>query len=265
MRRMLIGTALACLVAVAHGQTAVRSIPGVSAVRLLGARVTQVNFDQAPLVTVFEALGKALGTNVVVQWEQLEAAGVQRETPVSLTARNLRVSQVFWLILNEASDRDVKLAYRADRDMILVSTLEDLSREMVVKVYDVSDLLAPRIANPSLTIGREHDIVTGLTPVVANGAVGVQPVLQRWFSGLEFRGEDLAGDYFIDDDGRERVEFDRERLMRELIDAIVSTIEPDSWNANGGLGSIVAFNGRIVVRNSPLVHQKIGGPLRTTD
>ena len=42
---------------------------------------------------------------------------------------------------------------------------------------------------------------------------------------------------------------------------ITTAVEPDSWLVNGGLGSISPWNGMLVVRNTPLVHQQIGGYL----
>mgnify|MGYP000985196071 CR=1 FL=1 len=45
-------------------------------------------------------------------------------------------------------------------------------------------------------------------------------------------------------------------------DAIITTIEPGTCAVNGGRGTIVPFNGLLIVRNSPLVHQQIAGPIR---
>ena len=53
--------------------------------------------------------------------------------------------------------------------------------------------------------------------------------------------------------------------MAELIEAITGTIEPESWDVNGGPGTIRAFEGRLIVKNSPLVHQKLAGPMWETN
>jgi len=49
--------------------------------------------------------------------------------------------------------------------------------------------------------------------------------------------------------------------MEKLIELIKQTVEPDSWRDNGGLGTIFAFQNMLVVRNSILVHQRLGGYL----
>ncbi len=48
-----------------------------------------------------------------------------------------------------------------------------------------------------------------------------------------------------------------------LIDLITNTIEPDSWEINGGQGRIIYFSPLrvLVVRNSQNVHEQIGGAL----
>ncbi len=44
--------------------------------------------------------------------------------------------------------------------------------------------------------------------------------------------------------------------MQRLVDAIVETIEPDSWAENGGLGTIACFGDRLIVRNTETVQQE---------
>jgi hypothetical protein len=48
-----------------------------------------------------------------------------------------------------------------------------------------------------------------------------------------------------------------------LIDLITNTIEPDSWETNGGRGRIIYFSPLrvLVIRNSQDVHEQIGGAL----
>ena len=55
---------------------------------------------------------------------------------------------------------------------------------------------------------------------------------------------------------------EQERKLRELMNLITTTLEPESWAVNGGSGTIIPFRDRLVVRNSPLVHQQLGGPIR---
>lgn len=49
-----------------------------------------------------------------------------------------------------------------------------------------------------------------------------------------------------------------ERRTVDLIDAIVASVEPESWMATGdGIGEIRPFEGLIVIRNTPKAHQGV--------
>ena len=52
-----------------------------------------------------------------------------------------------------------------------------------------------------------------------------------------------------------------DKRMRELVDLILMTIAPETWEINdqGGQGIIFPYKGRLVVRNSRRVHELIAG------
>jgi hypothetical protein len=206
----------------------------VSAVALLRGRLPRITFSEAPLADVFGQLRELTGVNLIVHWQRLEEAGVSRDQPISIDVRNLRLSQVLWLVMNEAAGPDAELAYRADRDLIM-----------------------PKLQTPMLQTGRVQDVPVGARVSVAAGAVAVQPIIGRYGSGMYFGGEgdpwrgDVEGEY----DGSP------EEHLRQLIQIITTTVEPESWAVNGGRGTISSFHDRLVVRNTPLVHQKLAGYL----
>jgi hypothetical protein len=228
------------------------------AVKLLNARLPLVEFDEAPLADVLARLREISGANVVVRWTALEDAGVRRDTPISINVRNLRLSQVLWLVLNESDIAGAELAYRADRDMILISTVDDIGRVMITRVYDVRDLAAPKLRRPGITIGRFREVPIGSTVSVAGGAVAVRPVTGSFGSGVFLQGSDFRRD---DDEYDE----DPEDLLQKLIEVITTSIEPESWAVNGGPGTIGFYRGTLVIRNTPLVHQRIAGALFEPD
>lgn len=232
--------------------------PG-STLRLLNTRLAQLDFQQRPLAEVLAELAEATGATIVARWKRLAEAGVEPQQPISLKARNLRLSQVLWLILNEVAAPEHELAYRADGETVTISSAADFGRVMIVRSYDVHDLIAPRPETAMLWSGRQRSAVVGVNVNVARGAVAAQPIVGQLGSGIYLGGSgdprraELEG----------RIDADREAHLRELIELIVATIEPDSWAANGGDGTISAYRGRLVVRNSPLVHQQLAGYLRS--
>jgi hypothetical protein len=220
-----------------------------STLRYLNERIDEVAFEEAPLDQVMEWLGSLTPMQVFPRWQTLEDAGIERDKPISMNVRGLRLSQVLWLLMKEAGGPDVVLAYRASGKLLTISTAQDLSQEMVTRVYDVADLLVrvPIIRN------RMSIDLTQLSQNQGQGGGTGQSI----FGGSGGGGQQ-------DDDNRGNREGDNEDI-NELIDLIVQTVEPDSWSDNGGRGTIHAYNKLLVVYNNILVHQKLGGYVEEED
>ncbi len=219
---------------------------GDSTLRMLNMRIPEVVFQDQPFESVMEWVQDFTQANVQVRWQILEDNGIERDKAITLKVKNLRLSQVMWMIMNEAGGTDVKLAYRAAGNLIIFSTEEDLAKEMVVKVYDVSDLMVevPRFDGESR-----------LDPGQALQQQG------QGGSGGGGGGGGLFGNSGGQNDeyGQNENNNGRQAGMQELIDLITGTIEPDSWAANAGTGTIQPFRNMLVVRNTLLVHQRLGG------
>ena len=238
-QRLTVACVVVLCVGSAHGQKPVgnrendQRVVQPSPLQLLNQRIPEVQFDGTPLGSVMEWLADITGANVVVRWETLEGVGIERDQPVTVKAKNLRLSQVLWLVMNAAGGTDVELAYRASGSVLVLSTAEDLDRETVVKVYDVADLL-----------GRppKFDNAPTLDPS--------QALSQQGFTVFQ------AGPH-----GERRATEDRSESIDNLVELIMKAIEPDSWAVNGagGSGYIHAYGNVLVVSNSLRVHQRIGG------
>lgn len=241
----LVGTANAQVMGTSDSALRGRAT-GPSTLEFLSKPVPEVAFEEAPLESVMNWLAELSDMNVRVRWEQLESLGIDRDKPITIQVRNVRLSQVLWMIMNAAGGVDVKLAYRASGNILTLSTDEDLGKEMVTETYDVSDLLL-RVPNfygaPSLDLQQNTQQGQG-------GGGGGQSI----FSGSGGNQDD-----------NQQQEGEDEASMQELIDLIQQTVEPNTWFANGGLGTIHPFQGSIVVRNNLLVHQKLGGYVRESD
>ena len=149
MRRLIFtGLAFIFAASLAFGQTDRGSTTGQGArarvpetLKHLKKKISQVSFEEASLDQVMDYIGGLSPMQVVVRWQVLEDAGIERDKPVTMNVQDLRLSQVLWMVLKEAGGTDLPLAYRASGRILTISTAEDLGKEMVVRVYDVSDLL----------------------------------------------------------------------------------------------------------------------------
>ncbi|MBZ5665866.1 MAG: hypothetical protein LAO30_14785, partial [Acidobacteriia bacterium] len=58
-----------------------------------------VAFQDLPLEQVVDWLGEFTQLNISVRWQIMQDAGVDKDKPISIQARNLRLSQVLWLMM----------------------------------------------------------------------------------------------------------------------------------------------------------------------
>lgn len=258
------------------GARAGRAIPAVRALHLY---LHQIDFDGEPLEGVLEEIASATGANIVVHWAPLRASGVERDTRVTLNREHVTVAQVLREIMEKVESDESPLAYRADEDMILVSTKEEFEQELETRIYRVDDIISNDTRNPRIFTGRSVGVVASIDPVVGPGAVGFQPRIQTIRSGqiVQFpnnsvrsggsRNRDARGGGVgsLNDIGRfgenfepaDEDDYDPAEAMRELIDVITATVDPDTWDVNGGRGTIRPFRKMLLVRNTPFVHQKL--------
>jgi hypothetical protein len=210
----------------------------------LGQVLPEVAFQELPLDQAIEWLKGETRMQIQVRWQTLEDAGIDREKAITLSVKNLSLSQVLWMLMNEAGGTDLKLAYRASGNLLILSTEEDLGKEMIVRVYPVDDLLVRirRFTAPHVDLQQQSG--------GAGGGGG-----QNIFSGS---GGGQQEEQETNQD-QQQVQIDPE--MQQLITLIEQTVHPSSWTVNSGEGTITAFRRMLVVRNNIRVHQELGGPV----
>lgn len=239
---------LLCLIVLPLGvsaQSTLRPRPLAPAVAALRQTVAAAEFRDASLERFFDWVAQTTNTNVHVRWDQLTNVGIDRDRPVSLQVRNVSIAQTLWLVLSDVGGTDVKLAYQAAGNIITISTDADLGQDIIVRTYDVGDLLAnvPRFTN---AVQIDISQVTG---GAAGGGSGLR-------SDAADTGEPVES---LTAEGDGPITVFARPGTRELIALIMSAIDPDSWERGGGIGTISAYRNLLVVRNTRKVHQLIGG------
>lgn len=246
----VLGMCLAVPVAAQQPPRGARPVPQQNlptTLKMLEQRVPEVSFADVPFEQVVEWIADFTGANVNVRWSALESSGIERDKRVSMKMRNIKLSQVLWLLMNEVGGSDVKLAYRASGNLIILSTHEDLGKDMVVRAYDVSDLLVriPRFTN----------------------AANLNPAQALNQAGQSGQGGGGGSSQIFDEQENEQSNRDAENQqggartadMQQLIQLITDVVEPDSWVTAGGQGTITSIRNTLVVRNTILVHQQLAG------
>ena len=82
--------------ALAQQPTEARTAPrpqATNTLSILNQRVPELTFEDLPLEQVMDWLAEFTRMNVTVRWQILADAGIDRDKPISIHARNLRLSR----------------------------------------------------------------------------------------------------------------------------------------------------------------------------
>jgi hypothetical protein len=242
---------------------------------VLNGRIKEVNFDGAPFERVIDWLQDYTGILTYVRWAVLEEHGIDRETPITIKARDQKLSRILWVMMNEAAGASgVTLAYQASDDLILLSTHEDLGRSMVTRAYEVDDLIA---AAPYFFMDGMEEVPEGREGIVwytrvrrtnSDRGPAVSVDAGRTLpSGKTRPSRDnrlSESEIMLGAEGPQREIRSEDAALQEIMELILNTVEPESWAANGmgGQGTIFPYKGRLLVWNSIRVHQVLAQELK---
>ncbi len=208
---------------------------------LLDQSLRDLELEEIAFENVLQHLRETTGLNIHVHWRVLEAAGIEREAPITMLLRDIPLAKAIELILDDVSGGEVSLGYEVDDGIVRMSTIDDFDRRTDTVVYHVGDLIAPPLSEAQKISLQK--IVTSIHYVQV-GRDGnrapetVEARLKEFGNSLLTILETRRGD--------------------RLAEMIRETIGGDSWRANGGdAGSIRYWHGRIVVTHSKRIHRKV--------
>ncbi len=234
----------------------------------------QVDFSNQPLSDVLAHLGDLAGISIYPDPQGLAAEGAASDMPVSIRLnQEVQLKSALNIILDQFS-----LSYVIQDEVLKVTSKSIRDSKVYVETYDVGDLVIP-IPNflPSYNVGlpsaiREaynaqgHGQFMGgynqgpLTVLAENGggaaASGSSVLAQMSASGALQGGSGSPRPLGFGPGGMGggvQADFDT------LIDLIVATIAPNTWDDVGGEGSIQGFptNLSLVVSQTQEVHDQI--------
>ena len=228
---------------------------------LLRTHVERVDWDEMPFGDVIKWL-RAQKTSfgkvsIVARWQALAAAGIDDQTPITLTLEDVTVGVILDEVLDQLPGHD-PVTYLGQGNVLKISTKSNLRGKMYTRTYDIAALMTRARAvrvSPRLDVGHQVHIVTAFG--VADAVIGVTTVPVNVGTSL-FHGrfdDKPPNDDNDDDDDAER----DEQTIAQLIEWIQTTVEPDTWQVNGGPGTLAVFDSMLLVRNSADVHALLGG------
>ncbi len=100
-----------------------------------------VEWKGEPLDKVVAELREKTGTNLVVNWTALRAAGITRESPVFLRLKDVPYEAVLKSVLRVVATRETGLNYGVGENVVEVTTNAELGKAATDRLYDVTALL----------------------------------------------------------------------------------------------------------------------------
>ncbi len=212
----------------------------------------EMKFTGVALRDALNFLRDVSGANLHVNWKALEGVGVSADTPINLRLRGVSLRKTLSLVLAETGASE-SITWYFDQNVIEVTTREIANRQLITRVYDVSDLLMeiPDFAAPDLSD------MTNIQSNSNNGTRGSRGSIGGGGGGGLFGGGNQSTDRNKDEDKGKT----KDERAQDLVTLIQSVIYPDIWRDNGGPASIRYWDGRLIVTAPRHVLEAIGGPV----
>lgn len=190
----------------------------------LDHRLPELQFDAVGLSDAIDFFRDVSGANIFVDWKALEAAGVNRNTPVFARLRDVTFSKSLQVVLDSVSGGQKKIAYAVDEGVITISTRDELSKNVTVRVYDIRDLL---VIVPDV----EPDETSTSRPSDAQGASSRPSSVPRTTPSRSPS---------------------RDELVKQIITLIEDTVASDGWKDRGGsICALRELQGQLIVTQTP--------------
>jgi hypothetical protein len=231
MLRWLMLGALLCIASPVAAAPAEQSAPRVqTASRGLATLVSEFDVHDTALRDVIEQLRQLSGTNLIVNWPALEAAGVTPDQTITLRLQNVSVDRILRAVISLVG-ADV-IGYGIDDGVVEITLRDIVQTRLVTRVYDIGDLLigpADFSANaPSLNV----------TATTQRGGGAQSP-----FTGGGTNNH--------------RREEERSERLEQFVELVTTVIDPDVWDVNGGRSRIFAFDRYLVITAPESTHRKL--------
>jgi hypothetical protein len=187
---------------------------------------TELDVVEMPLKDVVQFISDKHGIPILLKMKELANASVSVDSPVTKSFRGITLRSVLNLML-----QDLELAYAVRDEVLQITTPEDAQTATEIRIYDCRDLLG--MAAPAVEKGAASEAAPGDVRVSGDfgrgrGGVPAPPISEA------------------------------ERRAQRLMAIITTNVDPQTWQANDGTGSVSEYNGLIVVTQTAPSHQKIG-------
>ncbi|HTL30544.1 MAG TPA: M56 family metallopeptidase, partial [Tepidisphaeraceae bacterium] len=137
---------------------------------LLDKQLPEVNFEAIAFGDVIDFLRDITVTNIFVNWRSLEAAGIDKNAPVTIRLQNVAFGKVLDLVLESVGGGDnAKLAWTADQGVISISVAQQAQTTPQAKESARQNAAGPTTAPTTAQVYRAVRIVVGTQKITLEG------------------------------------------------------------------------------------------------
>ena len=226
-----------------EGTTTAGQSTGRSPTRHLHSTIIDpVEIDSAKARDAFRWWSDVTGIPLVINWREMEAAGIDPDMAIDLHLRTAPAVSVLSLLMKSITV-DQPLLYEVNQHYIRIMTKAEADKDTITLVYDIKDLIT---TIPNFPNAPSFDLNSALSNTSSGGSSG---------------GPQAATNIFSDQNVDEVKQTDAEK-GEEIANLIRELIEPTIWQELGGQHSSVKyFHGRLIVKAPRYVHAQIGIPV----
>ncbi|MEY3173664.1 MAG: hypothetical protein RLZZ436_1578 [Planctomycetota bacterium] len=212
----------------------------------LGQKVS-LHFHDMPLTDVIRQIAVDHGINITMKTRAIETEGLSVTQPVSIDVDGITLRSALNLLLEQAGG----LVYSIENETLMITNRLEQETRFVNVAYNVADLVIP-VGNGNAASMSQ---LGGMAPQ-ANGT-------QQNGNGLYQVNDDLAvsisGNGRTGSGGSTGSKVNSAADFSGLINLITTTIEPGSWDVDGGQGTIGQEENTLslVIRQTTSVHEQI--------
>ena len=218
----------------------------------LGQKVS-LHFQDVALTEVIRHIATVHGINIAMKTRAIETEGLTASQPVSIDVDGITLSSALNLLLDQAGG----LVYSIENETLMITNRLEQETKLELRTYNVADLVIP-VSNSGGIPGNATSSTSGGAPKLSSGITG---------NGLYQVNDELS--IGINRDGRSNSSSDSSVAANGadftgLIELLTTTIEPGSWDVDGGSGTIGTNENTLslVIRQTSSTHEQVADLLK---
>jgi len=206
-------------------------------------RPITVELDETRLEDAIKFLKDFTGADLEPLWlDDKSTEGLDKDMLITLSVKEVRAIDFLERILEKTGDGFNESTWQITRSGALeFGPKARLNKHKELKVYDIQDLL---FVIPDYAEVPELDL---------------ESVLQQGQGGGG-GGGGQGGSIFEDEEDAGQPGPSEQERADEILDLIITFVEPDQWQDNGGDGGTIRFyNGTFLINAPDYIHRQLGG------